>query len=203
MKILKKILLLVPANSASGGIKNYFQVLENKFNLPIELCSSRFFLKDFRDFLRKKIHPNYTRESLSRKKFIVQNLIPKLENDWKVLIYGNKYYVLKRYVRDNDFRASDSGKFVFEEDLPKGFLDYCMHVFKKLGVPNLSIDVGYDGENLFIIELQAIYFGTYTIEESPFCYENTGQDWKLVRGKSILEEEYARSVVDFINTQYE
>ncbi len=32
----KKILLLVPAESASGGIKHYYHVLKSKFNLPVE-----------------------------------------------------------------------------------------------------------------------------------------------------------------------
>lgn len=32
---MKKILLLVPAESASGGIKNYFEVLKNNFSLPV------------------------------------------------------------------------------------------------------------------------------------------------------------------------
>ncbi len=32
----KKILLLVPAESASGGIKHYYQVLKSKFTLPVE-----------------------------------------------------------------------------------------------------------------------------------------------------------------------
>ena len=32
----KKILLLVPAESASGGIKHYYQVLKSRFTLPVE-----------------------------------------------------------------------------------------------------------------------------------------------------------------------
>lgn len=32
----KKILLLVPAESASGGVKHYFQVLKSRFTLPVE-----------------------------------------------------------------------------------------------------------------------------------------------------------------------
>jgi glycosyltransferase involved in cell wall biosynthesis len=36
MQGTKKILLLTPAASTKGGIVNYFQVLESKFNLPVE-----------------------------------------------------------------------------------------------------------------------------------------------------------------------
>jgi glycosyltransferase involved in cell wall biosynthesis len=34
--MVNKLLFLVPSETASGGIKNYFQVLKNEFNLPVE-----------------------------------------------------------------------------------------------------------------------------------------------------------------------
>jgi len=51
---------------------------------------------------------------LHRSKFIVQEFIPDLSNDWKVLVFWDKYYVLRRKNRPNDFRASGSGLFSFD-----------------------------------------------------------------------------------------
>ena len=53
-------------------------------------------------------HP-YFKKSNHRRKFVIQNFIPDLQNDYKILIYGDKYYVLFRRNRKNDFRASGSG----------------------------------------------------------------------------------------------
>lgn len=133
-----------------------------------------------------------------RKKFIVQNFIPGLKNDWKILIYGNKYYVLNRKVRKNDFRASGSGLFNFEKNLPNGLLEFANAVVTKFNLPQLSLDVAFDGENFILIELQALYFGTKTIEYAPFYFKNEGNDWNIIEEKSILEKVYAESICNFI-----
>jgi hypothetical protein len=73
-------------------------------------------------------------------------LIPGLENDWKILCFGDKFFVLRRANRDNDFRASGSGKFVFRRDLPKGMLEFALKVYLHLEVPNLSVDIAFNGE---------------------------------------------------------
>ena len=66
-------------------------------------------------------------------------------------------------VRDNDFRASGSHKFIFKEDIPDGILDFAKLIFDILNVPNLSIDVAFDGNKFHLLEFQAIYYGITTI----------------------------------------
>ena len=55
--------------------------------------------------LRKKPVP------INNTKFITQSYIAGLDGDYKVLIFGEHYYVLHRLNRKNDFRASGSGQF--------------------------------------------------------------------------------------------
>lgn len=156
---------------------------------------------DIKEVLRTfKYRDRYVKESVHRKKIVVQNMIPGLENDWKVLVYGKRCYALYRGNRDNDFRASGSGKFIFRKDIPEGMLDFALKVRKHFQVPNISLDIGFDGEKFHLIEFQFLYFGTTTLEKSDFYFEYEDGKWQTRDGKSCLEEVYVQSITDFLKT---
>ncbi len=46
-----------------------------------------------------------------------QDFVPNNESDTRIIVIDHKAFALKRYVRDNDFRASGSGKFGYEPEL--------------------------------------------------------------------------------------
>ena len=96
--------------------------LANDFNELIKKSKkiSRTFnlYGDLKDIARKYYFKGYKLESRYRKKFIIQQFIPNLQNDWKVLIYWDKAFILKRYTRKNDFRSSGSGNFIADKDFP-------------------------------------------------------------------------------------
>lgn len=155
------------------------------------------------EYGRSLKYKEYDRESKYRNKFIVQDFIEGLSGDYKVLIFGDKYYVLKRDNKKDDFRASGSGIRNFVRKIPHGLLEYAHLCLKTIDVPNISVDIGYKGESFFLIEFQCLYFGSYTITYSDFYWQRSGNDvFELKEEKSILEEEYARSVVKFC-THYE
>ena len=153
---------------------------------------------EIKDYIRTFIHKGFTRESRYRNKFVIQDFIYDLECDYKVLVFGEKYYVLQRRPKKNDFRASGSGIFFYPKELPLGLLDYCNAVFNYFDVPFISLDVAYDGSNFCVLEAQFLHFGTYTIERSDYYYEKTENKWTLVSDKSQLEKEYANSVVNYL-----
>jgi hypothetical protein len=165
------------------------------------VSSSRHWPTDAWDFGRMWKRKGYVRESRHRRKFVVQPFLPGLGNDWKILIYGKKYYVLMRRTRQDDFRASGSGRFKFIKEIPAGLLDFASSVYSRLGVPHLSMDVGVAGNRFHLFEFQAVHFGTTTIEESPFHFSRSGQEWTRVDGPSEVEEEFVRSVVDFLSAK--
>ena len=166
--------------------------------------SSSFSMRhDMKEFLRKiKYRKMYKRESFYRSKFIVQNMIHGLQNDWKVLVYGDICYVLYRGNRKNDFRASGSGKFHFTKELPPGLLDYAYSVKQHFNLPQISLDIGFDGNDFHLLEFQAIYFGTTTIEKSPHLFKKTKKGWEIIDKQSDLEEVYVESMGDFIIDNY-
>lgn len=186
---------------AGGAMSRGVSLAKNNEELSGQgkkLSATKDWYYDLRDFIRFQKHKGYVRESSHRKKFIVQNFIPGLNNDYKVLVFDNKYYVLKRRNRKDDFRASGGGLLSYEENLPEGLLDFAEKVFRSLDLPHVSLDLAFDGNRYHLFEFQAIYFGSYTLTYSDFYFEKQGTGWLIKRGKSVLEEEFVNSIVSYI-----
>ncbi|MDD5368673.1 MAG: hypothetical protein PHQ40_06305 [Anaerolineaceae bacterium] len=149
-------------------------------------------------FLKPLFREHYVKESLHRRKFISQNFISGLDNDFKVLVYGEKYYVLRRKNRKNDFRASGSGLFTYDTELPDGLLQFIRSVFSSFDVPFLSADICYDGINFHLLEFQFIMFGQYTLEKSGHYYSLINNSWVSTSEKPNLEKEFVNSIVQYI-----
>jgi len=90
--------------------------------------------------------------SNNRKKFIIQEFISGLSGDYKVLVYGDKYYVVRRENRSRDFRASGSGLLSFPKIVPDGLLDYAQLIFKKSRAPFMGMDVACLDGRFYLIE---------------------------------------------------
>lgn len=146
-------------------------------------------------------HKGYQPESAHQHKFIIQPLIPGLTHDWKVLIYAEKYFILKRNIKDNDFRASGSGLNYTsgsESGFPLEKLDFIREFFKSLNVPHLSIDFAYDGDKGYVLEFQGIHFGTSTQYKSKDYYDWEKGSWILKNNDLDQEQVYVHSIVEHI-----
>lgn len=153
------------------------------------------------DLMRLGIKKRELSKIPPREKMIAQTFIGNLRCDYKVLVFGTKYYVLRRKVRDNDFRASGSGKFEYPLDLDDelvSILNYTKELYGKLNVPLLSADIAYDGEFCYLIEFQCVNFGPYTLEFSDHYYEYINDDWRIINGKSSLEKEMVEAYIKYI-----
>jgi glutathione synthase/RimK-type ligase-like ATP-grasp enzyme len=192
--------LKASAGSKSRGVmlaKNKKDLLEKAKKI-----SSTFKIGVYlKELVRRKIHKGYLIESSFQRKFIIQPYIPALENDWKIIIYGEKYYILKRSVRLNDFRASGSGRNYLsgkEAGFPMDMLGYIRQYFLAFDVPNLSIDFGFDGSRGYIFEFQAVHYGTYTQQKSRDYYEYINGEWELKTNDLTAEEVYVYSIVRYM-----
>jgi len=169
-----------------------------------KISRTRHFKSELQEVLRIRKHKGYKPESKHQGKFIIQPFIPGLKNDWKVLIYWDHYYILKRHVRKNDFRASGSGvnyKAGSEAGFPLLQLNYLKEVFMKSDTPNLSIDFGYDGKTGYIFEFQGIFFGTSTQYKSRDYYLHSNNEW-LAKNKILDQEgEFVYSIVKFLDVK--
>ncbi|MCA9035706.1 MAG: hypothetical protein KDA91_11285 [Planctomycetaceae bacterium] len=131
------------------------------------------------------------------KRFVLQQFVPGATCDYKVLIFRNSAFVLRREVRDDDFRASGSGKFRFVEP-STDLLDYAKSVLDRFREPYLSLDIVQHGTTFHLLEFQGVHFGPYTVTKSPFHYELINGQWLKVSGEACLEDEVARAAKDFI-----
>ncbi|MBE0369260.1 hypothetical protein PAUR_a3075 [Pseudoalteromonas aurantia 208] len=160
---------------------------------------------NFKDVLRYKLKSffkdGYIMESSHRSKVILQEFVPDLPGDYKVLVYKNKTYALKRLNRKNDFRASGSGRFEFSTDVPDEVLQAANNLVEHFKCPYISVDLAFDprGKEVHLIEFQFLMFGTYTLEKSPHYFVKEDANWKVIEQNSVLEHELVDSIVDYIS----
>jgi len=154
----------------------------------------------FREYVRTILYKDYSKESFFRTKFVIQKYFNFSNLDYKVLNFGNRYYVLKREAKKNDFRASGSGIRLFEKQIPIDLLYFAREIISKLNLPHCSLDIGYDGSSFFLIEIQALYFGSYTLTHSKFYWKwnRIPNQFDLIEEESTLEEVYVESIINYI-----
>lgn len=183
---------------AAGAMSEGVDKANNETELIIKvkkIARTRQWFKELWETGRSLKYQGYKKQSKYRNKFIIQNLIEKLNGDFKVLIFGDKYYVLQRGVKHGDFRASGSGIRNYVKTIPEGLLNYAKHCKNVLNVPVVSIDVGYNGKSFFLIEYQCLFFGSFTLTFSEFYWSlSENSTFQLVEERSILEAEFARSI---------
>lgn len=131
--------------------------------------------------------------------YVIQPFIENLKFDYKVLVFWDKLYVLKRNIKTNDFRASGSGLFEFTKP-PEALLNYAEEIFFNLDTPYASLDICISGSQCHLIEFQALNFGPYALVESPGFYHRVDMKWEFMKQPSNLEDEFSRSLFKYIDT---
>lgn len=150
-----------------------------------------------KDRLKWALRPWHRRMSHHRKKFVVQEYLADLQDDYKVLVYHDKYYLLRRRIKKGDFRASGSGLFSWLEAPPAGLLDFAEGVHQSFDVPMSSLDIAQRDSYCHLLEFQFLHFGPLTLEQSDFYFRRMAGAWTRVEGKSVVEQEFARSVARY------
>lgn len=139
--------------------------------------------------------------SQHRSKFIVQDYIDGLDGDYKVLVYADRYYVLRRNNRANDFRASGSGLLSYPNETPSAVLTYAESVFRYFNTPFASFDIATKDEKLFLLEFQFLSFGQYALEHSNHYYIYRNGMWQRVDTSSDLEDTFTYAVHVYLKKQ--
>ncbi|MQX54384.1 ATP-grasp domain-containing protein [Alcanivorax sediminis] len=131
---------------------------------------------------------------------VSQQFVPDLAGDYKVLVFANKYFVLRRGVRKNSFKASGSGMFEFpvSGDLPCEVLSFAADVYRRLDSPYASLDIAISSGVCYLIEYQATNFGPYTLVNSPGFYSMVGDKWAYTEGGSDLQKCFSEAMIDYL-----
>jgi glutathione synthase/RimK-type ligase-like ATP-grasp enzyme len=139
--------------------------------------------------------------SNNRGKFIVQEFVSNIPGDYKIVVYGDKYYTFYRENRAGDFRASGTTNYTFIDELPDEVLDFAEKVFIFFDVPFISIDVGYDGKKCYLFEFQFVEFGQRAIQRSSCYFQKLRNLWIRIEQKSNAESEFVNSIHKYIKNK--
>jgi len=187
--------------AGSSGVKLirsqfYFEKLKNKL---FSVSLFRRLVLAYRKLrLSKGEYKFYKYRHMGFRPFVFQSFVADLDSDYKILIFGDKYFGLKRYTKKGDFRASGSGNFDLHSEIPDEVLDFSEKVFERMDVPFLSLDVVFKDGVCQLIEYQALNFGPLTLNNSEFYYVRDGSEWLMVKSKSDLDECYADAYLRFL-----
>ncbi len=77
-----------------------------------------------------------------------QEFIPNNSFDIRICVVGNRAFGLKRYTRENDFRASGSGKISYAKcDIDERCVQIAFDIANKLGSQSIALDFVFDSNN--------------------------------------------------------
>lgn len=130
-------------------------------------------------------------------RFVVQRFVSDQISDFKALVFGSRVYVAERSVRENDFRASGSGKLSFPTP-DEALLNLAVSVRRQLQVPYVSLDVIHTDDGFQIIEFQTVHFGPSVKDKAPKAYVQNGEKWEAVDNTTSLEHDIASSLHEFL-----
>ncbi len=138
---------------------------------------------------------NYRHKGFNR--LVEQEFVPNLKNDYKILVFGDRYYGLKRNIKKNDFRASGSGLFKFEKP-PNKVLDFAKNIFNELDNPYASLDIAQSVDGCHLLEYQGTNFGPTAVLNSSMRYVYSDNRWKEEKNDKDLESNFVYALNIFI-----
>lgn len=199
--------ILKKSEGASGrGVYKADNVEQFK-QLVKRIANTKNFFHDIKEIGREYKHKEYIKESKYRSKFIVQNMIPDLKNDWKVYFFMDKLFIFYRPILEHRvFKASGGGYdnyfYGTNAHIPNGIFNFVEKIMSYFNVPHASLDIAFDGKSFHLIEMQFIYFGTAGIPYSNGYFSKINNGWKFIEKKLTIEEVYVQSISSFINKYY-
>lgn len=187
------------------ALKKTTDSLKNKFSLftNIDLLRRKYFRKkkfsDYPLYSDRQDYLEYKEYLEVEENFVLQQFVPDLDFDYRVLIAHDRYYVMKRSVKKGDFRASGSKKFSFSKIPEKALLNYARGVYQYFDTPFLSIDVLFNGTQYDLVEFQALHFGTSSITKSTGFFQSAAENqWQYVDENPELEKVFATTIMAYL-----
>jgi glutathione synthase/RimK-type ligase-like ATP-grasp enzyme len=176
-----------------------------KLNLfdRLDLIRRRYFRRkkrypDYPDYSNRRDWLEYRDYVLQERNFILQEFVPDLEHDYRILSVFDRLYVMKRRNRRNDFRASGSKRFDFNFEPDHGLLNFAHSVSSAVDAPFLSMDICPHRGSFALLEYQALHFGTSVISKNTGYHALEAGRWRFVPEKPAIEEILAEGLARYI-----
>jgi len=129
---------------------------------------------------------------MSREKGYIyfQEFIPRNTFDIRVITIGNKAIAIKRLCRDGDFRASGSGKIVYDKNqIPSECIKIAFETSKKLHFQSMAYDYVFDQDNRPLIVEMSYHFAPYIYDDCQGFWDEKldWHDMEINPQKMIIE----------------
>lgn len=131
-------------------------------------------------------------------RFILQEFVPGLRFDYRVLILYDRFYVTRRHNRKDDFRASGAKKFDFSFEPETSLLNYARLLHRKFNAPFISLDIACDGDNFYLFEFQALHFGINVYMKNHRFFTEVGGAWESHNLIHDFEGDLARGLAAYL-----
>lgn len=142
--------------SFGRGYPQYDGIERFKESLRIYFRKESSLLRPIKSLIRVFVPTKFSRWSAKERGYCYfQDFIPNNGFDTRVIVIGDKAFAMKNLIRANDFRASNSGDFLFERaDINEECIKLAFEAQKRMGSQSMGFDIieSKDGQ-LFILEM--------------------------------------------------
>lgn len=131
---------------------------------PIESIKERWrlfrngkssFIEVLEGFIRFILPPKYSNIKGRERGYVYfQQYLSGKDHDIRVVVIGDKALAIKRMVRENDFRASGSGKILYDKDLfNENTINLAFKISEKLNSQCVAFDFISDANKDYLVEI--------------------------------------------------
>lgn len=152
---------------------NKSNYLKDKYQKYVEKKIT--FWQMLKGFGRLLISPKFARMHPNEKGYVYfQDFIPNNTYDLRVIVIGDKAFSIKRMTRKNDFRASGSGKIVYEKsEMNEECVKIAFNTNKKIKSQCIAYDFVFDSENKPLIVELSYGFASSAYDKCPGYWDSS------------------------------
>lgn len=139
------------------------------------------FINIFKAIYLMYVKPSYYSKMISNERGYVyfQDFIANNKTDFRIKVVDQKCWGFQRVVRKNDFRASGSGKLIFDNSkIPIEMIKIALETSQTLGLQSVAFDFVINNNQPLIVEI-SYCFG---MDSSELNYGYWDQDLKFYKG---------------------
>jgi hypothetical protein len=139
---------------------------------------------------------------LHRNYVLLQEFLPDNAFDTRITVIGNRAFGFRRFNRDNDFRASGSGKIDYTvSDISPDFVRLAFQVAHRLQTQSCAIDGLRRSKQPVVGEISYTYV-SWLVHDCPGHWELLDEDLKWCEGHMWPEEAQIQDFLVRLKTKY-
>lgn len=125
-----------------------------------------------------------------------QEFLPNNTYDTRLVIIGNRCFAVRRYTRENDFRASGSGIKAYGPELfDHQSIKIAFEITKKLGAQSVAFDFIWDGDTPKIVEISYCFVMGAFYDTCPGYWDSSLQWYQQeVNPQRFMIEDFINSL---------